>query len=113
MPDAHSPRTVPTPKTKTFIAGITPIETNKSDASHIADALEAYGKQVSSQSFGVTKHIQAHEKKTNLLPDFIRVIGESSCISNYFKENLTTPSDGLKNAPWLLQMLGGEVMLAK
>jgi hypothetical protein len=52
-------------------------------------------------------------KKANLLPDFICVIGESSCISDYLKENLTNPSDGLKNTPRLLQMLGGEVTLAK
>ena len=55
--------TVPTPKTKTLIASITPVETNKSDASHIADAREAYGKQVSLQFLGATKHTQAHEKK--------------------------------------------------
>ena len=52
-------------------------------------------------------------KNVNLLSDFIRVIGESSCISNYLKEYLTNPSDVLKNAPRLLQMLGGEVSLAK
>ena len=47
---------VPTPKTKTFIASVTPVGTNKSDSRHIADALEAYGKQVSLQFVGMTKH---------------------------------------------------------
>ena len=54
---------VPTPKNKTFITSVTPVGTNKSDACHIADAPEAYGKQVSMQFVGVTKHAQAHEKK--------------------------------------------------
>ena len=55
--------TVPTPKTKTFIPNITPVETNKSDTQHIADALEAYRKQVSLQFVGVTAHTQAHVKR--------------------------------------------------
>jgi len=54
---------VSTPNTKTFITSITPVGTNKSDARHIADALQAYRKQVSLQFVGVTKHTQAHEKK--------------------------------------------------
>ena len=55
--------TIPTPKTKTYITTITPVETNRSDLHHIADALEAYRKQVTSKFVGVTKHTQAHERK--------------------------------------------------
>jgi capsular polysaccharide biosynthesis protein len=55
--------TIHTPKTKTSIVGVTLVDTNKSDSHHIADALEAYRKQVSLQVVGVTKHTQAHEEK--------------------------------------------------
>jgi hypothetical protein len=53
---------VHTPKTETFITSVTPVGTNKSDVSHNANALEAYGKQVSLQFVGVNKHTQAREK---------------------------------------------------
>jgi hypothetical protein len=101
---------------KTAVSVITPNVANKSDASHIQDAVKEYVKILSLHFVGATKHTDAHKKKNELfLREFICIciIWESSCISEYLKENVTDPTDGLKNDPGLLGILGEAVMLAK
>ena len=101
---------------KTNVSVITPNVSYKSNASHIQDAVKEYVKILPLHFVGATKHTDEHKKKkVLLLREFICIciIWESSCISEYLKENVTDPTNGLKNDPGLLGIHGEAVMLAK
>jgi len=125
MPGAKVPKKAPlsevSPKKTTNISARNPsankkaaIKPKNESDDNFDVAIAKFQKNTNPLFIGCTKNGDDHDRhRKKSFDKIIKVVLDSPCVTLYFKKNITTPTDGILNAPCVFVELRGDVTLQK